>query len=431
MPNPGHHSRLQLLQYSLLAFPLMFVGLPIYVYAPELYATQYKISLTAIGLSLLLLRIFDAFQDLLIGPLSDRYQSKRPLIIIIGAALLALGFWMIFNPVPNYAFESFVSGVLLSTSGFSILSINLQAIGALWPKTSTARTQITSWREALGLIGLLTAALAPTLLGGNTDPVLAYERLALLYLPALFICVVIFLIWLNMAKIPAAPTSKKPQSLKRIFDKTTSHFFGIYTLNTFASSIPAVLVLFFIGERLQAPQYTGLFLLVYFLSGACGMPFWQWAAHKFGKNQAWMGGMIAACVSFIWAFSLGENDVLAYGIICITSGLALGADLALPPSILADQIAKRGHQDIASSYFSCSAFLSKTALALATGIALPLLNVVGYQPGVSSNVNSGLYLSIGYALIPSALKALTAIWLYRFIRRQNHAASPPATKETP
>ena len=48
-----------------------------------------------------------------------------------------------------------------------------------------------------------------------------------------------------------------------------------------------------------------------------------------------MGVAIAA---FVWAFFLPPGNAVAYGVICVLSGLALGADLALPPSMLADVI---------------------------------------------------------------------------------------------
>ena len=50
--------------------------------------------------------------------------------------------------------------------------------------------------------------------------------------------------------------------------------------------------------------------------------------------------MLAMAV-FAWAALIGPGDTLAFGAICVLSGLALGADLALPPALLADQLARR------------------------------------------------------------------------------------------
>ena len=63
------------------------------------------------------------------------------------------------------------------------------------------------------------------------------------------------------------------------------------------------------------------------------------------------------------------------------SGAALGADLALPPSILADVIERRGTMRPTGAYFGVWTLVTKLNLALAAGIALPLLAALGYPPG--------------------------------------------------
>jgi Na+/melibiose symporter-like transporter len=51
-------------------------------------------------------------------------------------------------------------------------------------------------------------------------------------------------------------------------------------------------------------------------------------------------------------------------------------------------------------------------LALAAGLSLPLLDYLGYTPGISSG--SGLHaLSFAYAVLPCVLKCLAALVLWR------------------
>ena len=410
------HSRIHLFLYSLLALPLSFAGLPIYIHAPEFYTSELGISIATIGFVLLVLRLFDAILDPFIGILSDRYFSYRIYTIVAGVSLLMVGFLLIFHPAPTAPIFYFSVGILLCTTGFSIVSINIQALGSLWKTSTSGRTRITSYREAMSLLGVLLAAILPVLLGVNTNKQNAFHQLSLLYLPALAIAAYFFIWWLRRAEIELPATTRTTfQSLRHIFHKWSYQFFGIYALNAFASAIPAVLVLFYIGDRLEASQFTGIFLMAYFLSGALGMPLWQFFALRLGKHYAWLMGMMLAVVSFVWAFTLKSGDISSYLLICISSGLALGADLSLPPSILADRIDAHKEQHIASLYFSFTTFLGKLALALATGIALPLLSFLGYAPHQTSDESAILYLSYTYALIPSVLKVCSGIWLYIFI----------------
>ena len=103
----------------------------------------------------------------------------------------------------------------------------------------------------------------------------------------------------------------------------------------------------------------------------------------------------------------------AFFIICALSGLALGADLALPPALLADAIdedEKAGLARAEGAYFGLWHLLSKANLALAAGLGLPLLAVLGYTPG-SDSPQGLLALSAVYALVPCALKLLSALAL--------------------
>ncbi|MFK7866716.1 MAG: MFS transporter [Alphaproteobacteria bacterium] len=407
--------RSYLLLYGALAMPLAFAGLPIYVHAPAFYASALNVSLTIIGLLLLVLRAVDAIQDPLIGLFSDYFSKYRLAIMAVGALMLGGGFWMLFNPLYEYRLIWFAGSIFICTTGFSVLTINYHALGGLWDAAPIERTRITSWREAIGLIGLLVAAITPTLLGGQDQQ--SFYVLSLLYVPLLGIAFVCFVLWFKKRLFvnPLQAASGHIPSLALFRTSWARWFFGIYLLNGFASSVPAVLVIFFINDRIMAPEFTGLFLLLYFSSGIAAMPLWQKIAALRGKYIAWMLSMILASLIFMWAFMLGAGDVMAYGIICILSGLALGADLALPPALLADHIDNAQDQAGAARYFAAMAFLTKTAFALATGIALPVLGLLGYDPAAVSKA-ANLPLSYAYALIPSMLKLMVALLLWRFIK---------------
>jgi Na+/melibiose symporter-like transporter len=93
--------------------------------------------------------------------------------------------------------------------------------------------------------------------------------------------------------------------------------------------------------------------------------------------------------------------------------VALGADLALPPALLAGVIAAAGHHgEREGAYFGLWSWMTKMNLALAAGIALPLIEWLGYTPGTSSE--GGLEaLTVAYALLPCALKLVAALLLWR------------------
>ncbi|TYC55870.1 MFS transporter [Rhodobacterales bacterium] len=398
-----------------MAFPLAFAGLPIYLHAPDFYASVMNQPVTAIGTVLLVLRLVDALQDPVIGKLSDRYHEARSAILFIGTILLGAGFWMLFNPLSGATLFWFAASVLICTTGFSIVSINFQALGGLWDVPPKARTAVTAGREGFGLVGLLVASVLPTVLAGWLGTAEAFHWLTLAYLPLLALGLFLLWRWLRTVPLEVAPVGTISLSWRAILaSRWRRLFFSILFLNGFASAIPAVLVLFFVRDRLGAENLTGLFLLIYFLAGALSMPLWSRLAGRYGKLRAWRLSMLVAILTFFWAVALGRGDATAFAFVCALSGLALGADLAIPPALLADHIDEDARQANASGLFAIMAFLSKSALALATGLTLPALGLAGYQPDGPMTRELDLALSLTYAGLPCVLKlaAFCAIWLY-------------------
>jgi Na+/melibiose symporter-like transporter len=205
----------------------------------------------------------------------------------------------------------------------------------------------------------------------------------------------------------------------RALPADTYRLFSVYGLSVLASSIPAVLVIFFIRDRLNAESYTGLFLLLYFLSGALAMPLWKKLSAAYGKHRAWLMSILLAVISFVWAFFLGEGDIWQYAVICVASGMALGGDLALPPAILAEQIHAQQSDATAATQFSVIALLAKAGLALGSAITLPLLDAMGFIPASPNSASALASLSMAYALIPCVIKLASAYLLYRFFITPN------------
>jgi len=148
----------------------------------------------------------------------------------------------------------------------------------------------------------------------------------------------------------------------------------VFLVNGIASAVPATLVLFFIRDRLQAAAWEPQFLAGYFAAGALAIPAWLKLVARVGLARAWLAGMGLAIGAFIWAAALGPGDAVAFGVVCLASGVALGADLALPAAMLAGGIQRAGDAGRAEgAYFGWSNFATKLNLALTAGIALPAL----------------------------------------------------------
>ena len=407
------------LSYGLLGLPLAFVALPLYVLLPNHYAREFGMPLATLGAVLLLARLFDAFTDPLLGRLSDRLfaRSRRAVLLVggISAVILTLGMHALFFPrvsSPEALRYWALACLLVVYVAYSQLSIAHQSWGARLGGGELYQGRIVAWREGLGLVGVLLAAVLPSLFG--LTAMISVLAVAL---------VIGWLAW-SQAPEPRRPdTSLREVTRTRLWHPWRQSGFrrllAVFMLNGIASAIPATLVLFFIQDRLQAPAaQEPLFLGAYFFSAALSIPLWLKAVARWGLARTWLAGMLLAIAVFAWTAGLGQGDGTAFLVVCALSGVALGTDLALPSALLAGVIAKQGDQGhLEGAYFGWWNLATKLNLALAAGLALPLLGALGYTPG-GRDPEALVTLGLAYAVLPCLLKLAAALALYFLLIRQ-------------
>lgn len=401
--------------------PLAMAALPLYVHLPKFYGDYLGVDLALLGALLLALRLADGVLDPLLGVWSDRAPSRK-MLIAAAAPALALGMAALFLPIPRAQGPLIVwLGVSLALvyAAFSLATINHNAWGAELSQHAAERTRITAVREGLALVGVVVASVTPTLLGAPGHPETGLPIFAGFYAGFALLCLAVTMHAPAAPRLAVASAKTWGALTAPLADPLFRRLLAAFMANGIASAIPATLVLFFIADVLVADAKQGLFLALYFIAGAAGLPLWVRLSERIGKAQAWAVAMVAAIVAFVWAWGLSAGDTTAYAAICVVSGLALGADLALPPSLLADVIGRDSHPRPAGAYFGLWTLATKLNLALAAGIGLPLLAFLGYAPGTKSSTALGA-LAFVYAAVPCVLKlgALAALCRFHALTRR-------------
>jgi Na+/melibiose symporter-like transporter len=395
----------RILAYGLLGLPLAFAALPIYVHLPRFYAQVTGMELALLGTILLGARLLDAVIDPWLGWLADRVSRRR--MVMLALLPFTLGFVALLNPPPGHAATWLLGSLVVTYVGFSAASVAYQAWGATIGSGAIVRTRLTAAREGFGLLGVLLAAALPAALALELNVGIA--RLAWI-LPALLLpAAVLILLCVPAGNRPAASHQPMLPSLHRVWaDRAFRRLLLVFLASGIAAALPATLFLFFVADVLQREAASGPLLGLYFLAGAASLPGWVWLATRIGRVRAWLGAMVLSIVAFAGAGLLGAGDLAPFALICLASGLALGADLALPAAIAADLGERQGQS---GAVFGVWNFFAKLNLALAAGLALPLLAWLGYAPGGADSLPA---LRAAYALLPLLFKALAAALLWRW-----------------
>lgn len=402
-----------LICYGLLGLPLAMAALPVYVQIPNYYTTQLGLPLAGTGLILFFARLIDTLQDPFLGKVIDKIKSDNPYWLLASALLLGAAFYGLWLP-PNYIRQEEYRLLLwlglmliLAYTAHSMLNIAYLTWGAGFKASMTATNSAeknssllgpAAWREAFGLGGVILASVVPAwILQTPTD-----LRQDYLWQYSLGFGLILAFSVVTLIKASPRPERHQLQApiyLRQMFAAPTfRRLASVYFFNSLSVAIPATLLLFFINDQIRTPENTGLYLAGYFIAGASGLPLWIQFAGRYGTQFAWQVSMLLAVGSFIGAAFLGAGDSTAFLVVCIVSGLVLGADLALPPVLLAENVKEKNRL---ASYYGVWSLISKLSLALA-GLSLPLLHLLGFQSvsNIGSNTGSNLVPNLAPNLIP-------------------------------
>ncbi|BBP46795.1 MFS transporter [Thiosulfatimonas sediminis] len=429
MPTPHNIPPLSLslqhrnaLHYGMLGFPLALLGIPLYLYLPNYYHQSFSMSLALIGSALLAARLFDVLTDPFIGWLSDRLKLhpsrflQRQWQIILGIVFLSGGTYQLFFPSNNPGWGYLFIWSFITYLGWTLTQVPHQAMNAEISSESLQKTRLASYREAFAILGVMVVIILPALLGLDANSEMFYQLVFLLLLVSAIIGA-LSLFFLRQDRVieqlEEESHSVKAPSLLYVLSKLWREHrlvFSImpsYFTNNLANAIPATLFMIFVSDYLELSEYTGLFLLTYFIAGIVALPVWFKLAQFFNKYEIWQASMLLASLSFIGVFTLQAGDWLGFLFICILTGLSLGIDIAMPTSIQADLTQDVLSEKLPTSglLFGIWGMLTKLSLALAIGISFPLLDWAQNNHFIPQVI-----LLLLYAAVPILLK-IGAWWL--------------------
>jgi Na+/melibiose symporter-like transporter len=413
------------LNFAIFSLPLAFVGLPIYINVTDFYIRNFEVNIAYLAFVILFVRLLDGIQEPILGLLSD-YLIKRKFshkkIIYFSSVFLAISFFGLFNP-PIWLKQNLVLiwvFILMTTtySFYNLCLINFEALAVVIAHDSAQRVEVNSYKEFFGLIGIIIASASPQLISLITkNNGQNYFYLSIIFVILLFFSIIFFLRNVTEDQKILSENFNIKNIIKEIFkDKIFIKLMIIFFINSLAVSLPASVITFFVSEILYASDKIGYFLVVYFLSAGIFVYFWKKIIDRIGKIPAWRISIIGSVITFVFAYFInGENYHLFY-IVCFLSGVFLGADLIIPPALIAEVVHKKTAK--ITSYISFWSMINKAGLMFASFFTLISLSIVDFNPQ-DPTPESLLLIPILYAIIPCALKIIVVLFISKSEKFKN------------
>ena len=408
--------------YASPAFAFAIPTFPVMIFLPALYTENFGLTVGKVGFFLFIAKIIDIFTDPLVGWINDKKILSRKILLLIGSFISGVSLYKLFliREIPYEEYLLVWIGLLYL--GWTMFQIPYLSIGYDLEKSYYYRTKLSATRETFVLIGLFSSLCIPMILKIDNLGLAEYlVKIAMIsgFIGVFFLCFF----------IEEKDTRNRTIPLKTSFANLSSNIrlikiLTIWFINSLANVFPMILFAFYITYVLGGDDYDRQkTLFFYFLFAIMGVPFWTHLSKKTDKTVAWSISLILSAFIFIFVIFLNPGDFLIFIIISCITGLCLGADLVIPPSIQADVLdfdKLQTKSQRAGLLFSLWGMATKLALACSVGLAFPLLDWLEFDPDTPS-VGGRNALVFLYALLPIGFKCITVVTIWNFpLDRKRH-----------
>ena len=430
------------IQYALPRIAIISLYAPINI-VQGVYSKYYAISLTSIALTILLIRLFDAFTDPLIGYLADRSMAKngtRKPYLVTGGLILGLSGYCLYSPPVDPSIWYLGIWFAIFYIGFTLFEIPHLAWGGEISSDAHQKTQIFFIRAVTSVLGtglFYAIPLLPFWSGSEITPATLKFSAILscgLLIPLLYIClrnVPSGNYQNNSNQIVASANYPKNFGDRLSFllkNKPLLIFLGAFVFSGCGLGMWFGLLYIFVDPYLGMGD---LFAQVYLISLVCNLfspIFWERISKYIGKKRTWIAALLLALVSFFLSYALNPTNA-DYGsllTLLIISSAAVICIEAVSQSMLSDIVdystLKYGEAK-GATYFSLYIFIYKAVFALGGALGLAIAGWYGFDPSNTFHeVTAVKGLKLSMALIPSIFVVIgIAVVLFSPISEQKHS----------
>ena len=410
-------------QLLILAFMNSFLGIPIALAGAVTTAVL----------------IFDIITDPIIGYFSDKTVSRfgrRAPWMLVGAVVLALAMIGLFAVPENFITSASLIWVivffLISTLGFTMVSIPYGAMAGEMTLDKKERSSMTAWRMAFASLGILVGGALIPILAGDTKS--GYTFAAICVAP-----LIILSIWFSVFFTRNAPRTLVPSQqnfsyiLKLVLANrafvTLVILYGIMTLAialiTAGLPFAAMYLIMDDGNSLLSGVAKGLGTLslmfaAFVIGSIISQALWVKLSNLYGKVAAQLIGILCyiALLIFIF-FSLPNYNVTLIAGLFILAGMTNGSYQQIPWALypdLMDVTREKSGESIEGAFSAVWLFGQKVANAVSPLILGFILSLYGWKEtteGITKQTDAALNtLQTSITLIPAAILGLAGILLF-------------------
>ena len=408
-----------LFAYSFQSFYLAGSFLLLFIFLPSFYNLTLGFALSAIGMIILISRVFDVFSDFFIGYFTEKrfikgLPKKNQILFGIFIFIFSIIGLYVIQPDNFYWFIFYYNLALIS---YSIAIIPYDSIVIDQKKIQHSRFYIAATKEIFTILGVLAALIIPTALSKILSvnllnkEVIKITGLIIINL-AIIGSIFFYLFFEEDNQFHTKFISFKELKIYFYQNKKILPFALITFLNLLANNFTANLFIIFVSTYLGLVNHAGPLLILYFLITLISTPVWYFFGKSFSNMYLLQIGTIITIVGFFFVIFTNENHWYLYLLVVLITGFGVGIDLIVPQTELAEILDDNTQNRLSQTFTALFSMIRKAAIGLAGGVAL---TGYGYLESNNIVILQGLSnILIFYFFIPITIKVIVFILVMRY-----------------
>lgn len=352
-----------------------------------------RMSPAAAGSVLLINRLWDAFNDPLVGWLSDRTVSKwgrrRPWLLI-GALPFGITFFLIWVVPPlgqTGLFIYYVVVSLLLDASYTVINVPYTALTPELTRDYDERTSLNSYRFAFSVAGaLVSAVLHPIIVNAAPDLRTGYLISGFVWAVVSTVpCFIVFAFTRERPELREEETEASPpffQQIRIAFDNRPYLFvIGLYLSSWLALQVIQTVLVFYLTYYMGMPDRLPMVLLAIQGSSFIFLFIWSALSRRLDKRLVYMIGAVI-WVAVVLALSFLRPDQGQFVIpLAVIAGAGVSVAYLVPWAMMPDVIEVdelKTHRRREGVFYGFMVLLQKTGIALGVFLVGRALSAAGY-----------------------------------------------------
>ena len=402
-------------------------------FLPIFYTDTFGLTAAAVSTMFLVVRLFDAANDPIMGMIADRTNTRwgkfRPYLLWF-CVPYGLGTVLMFT-TPDF---SYTGKIIYAYSTYGLMMIIYTAmmipyntlIGVISPD-SKERTSVASYKFVFAYAAgaSLQAFVIPLVdkLGGGDQSRGYTLTMAIFGTLCIFVFIIAFLSVKERVKPDVSQKSSIRDDLKDLIRNKPWLILAAVCVTTLTYvAIRSAVVMYYFKYYIGNEKAAGPFMAIGTLVVMLGVLPTKWLSKKVGKKNLYIGSMIIVILSSAGFFIANPTDLVWIYAMQIIFSFASGPSMPLLWSMLADAADysewKNGRRATGLVY-SAATFSQKMGFSLGGALSMLILSLFGYVADVPQTAESLLGIKLSLSLIPAAIAVLAVISLL-FYKLNDH-----------